>query len=159
MPGGVQTVRVFYARAVKRWLLRVAIVVVCAPFMFCVWRRSVVTEPALTARVVDAAGAPVPGAEVVVYWWSYPHHQLRGRFAQVADADGRVAFAGASRGETILPLCMHGVPQHEHTVCVTVPGKGQAGLALERSGQSVTLTLGPAPYTDCDRFRTETPQP
>jgi hypothetical protein len=121
------------------------IAALCLPFVQCIWRRTVTTRPAVEVRVVDAAGAPVDGAEVVVWWWSYPHSVVHDRFVVTAGADGRAVFEGASKRETIAPLCMHGVPQHVHTVCVDVPGRGHGTVQLERSGETVTVTLAPGP--------------
>jgi hypothetical protein len=128
----------------RPWRFRLLVFALCLPFVQCVWRRTVTTQPAVMVKVVDATGAPVAGAEVVVWWWSYPHTVVHERYAATAGPDGTVAFAGASKGETIAPLCMHGVPQHEHTVCVDVAGKGRGVVELERSGQTVTVTLQPA---------------
>lgn len=128
----------------------------CLPFVQCVWRRTIVTRPAVTVNVVDANGAPVAGAEVVVWWWSYPYRQVHERYVATSGADGRAVFASASKGETIAPLCMHGVPQHEHTVCVDVPGKGHGEVELEKSGQTVTIELAPGPADGpCASFRLE----
>jgi hypothetical protein len=134
---------------VGRCLYRVLVVAVCLPFVHCIWRRTVVTRPEVTVAVVDAAGAPVAGAPVIVYWWSYPHRVLHDRYVATTGPDGRATFAGASKRETIAPLCMHGVPQHEHTVCVAVPGKGHGEVELERSGQTVTVTLASGPAGRC----------
>jgi hypothetical protein len=128
----------------------------CLPFVQCIWRRTVTTRPAVEVRVVDAAGAPVGGAEVVVWWWSYPHSVVHDRFVVTAGADGRAVFEGANKRETIAPLCMHGVPQHEHTVCVDVPGRGHGTVQLERSGETVTVTLAPGPADGrCAEFARE----
>ncbi|HUQ04547.1 MAG TPA: hypothetical protein VM261_18730 [Kofleriaceae bacterium] len=126
------------------WINRLLVLSLCLPFVQCIWRRTVTTQPAVTVKVVDAAGAPVAGAEVVVWWWSYPHSVVHERYAASSGADGSAVFAGASKGETIAPLCMHGVPQHEHTVCVDVAGKGRGVVELEKSGETVTITLQPA---------------
>ncbi|MBE7451519.1 MAG: hypothetical protein HS111_22270 [Kofleriaceae bacterium] len=127
----------------RPWRHRLLVLALCLPFVQCLWRRTVTTRPAATVTVVDADGRPVGGAEVVVYWWSYPHRRLHERFVERTGADGRAAFAGARRRETIAPLCMHGVPQHQHTVCVDVPGRGVGTAALERDGDEVVVTLAP----------------
>ncbi|MBZ0234011.1 MAG: hypothetical protein K8M05_16905 [Deltaproteobacteria bacterium] len=129
----------------QAFLFRASVIALCLPFVQCVWRRTVTTRPAVTVVVVDAAGAPVAGAEVVIVWWSYPHRRVHDRYVVTSGADGRAVFAGASRRETIAPLCMHGVPQHEHSVCVDVPGKGHGEVELERSGEVVTIALEPGP--------------
>lgn len=121
------------------------VVVACLPFVQCVWRRTVTTRPAVEVTVVDATGAPVAGAEVVVWWWSYPHTMVHEKYVATAGPDGKAVFTRQSKGETIAPLCMHGVPQHEHTVCVDVPGKGHGEIELERSGEQVTVRLEPGP--------------
>ncbi len=145
--------RGWYADRVRRWLDRLLLLAVCVPFVHCIWRRTVVTRPAVTVLVIDAAGAPVSGAKVVVYWWSYPHHQLHEHYVATAGPDGQAAFTGASKRETIAPLCIHGVPQHEHTVCASAAGKGHGGAELERSGQTVTIRLAEGGATgDCARF-------
>ena len=129
----------------RPFAFRITVLVLCLPFVQCVWRRTIVTRPAVTVAVVDAGGAPVAGAEVVVWWWSYPYSMVHERYVATSGADGRAVFEGASKGETIAPLCMHGVPQHEHTVCVDVPGKGHGAAELEKSGETVTIKLAPGP--------------
>jgi hypothetical protein len=128
---------------------RLLVFALCLPFVQCVWRRTIVTRPAVTVKVLDAAGTPVPGAQVFVYWWSYPHRQMHDKFVETSGSDGVAVFRGASKGETIAPLCMHGVPQHEHTVCVDVPGKGYGSKELERSGESITIQLVADPGSGC----------
>lgn len=119
-----------YAGATVR--TRLLLIALCAPLAMCTSHRTVVTRPGLTVAVVDAAGAPIPGAAVVLHWWSYPYGRLQQSFPYTADAAGRVAMPPASRDEEIAPLCMHGVPEHHHTLCVGAPGHGWTELVLER---------------------------
>jgi hypothetical protein len=103
----------------------------CLPFVWCVQSRRVVTLPQLDVTVVAADGTPVPGATVFVHWWSYPHARLEQTHRLTADAQGRVTTAEATRSESVMPLCMHGVPEHHYTLCAGVAGKGWRAMPLE----------------------------
>ena len=135
------------------WLVRATVVLLCAPFAYCATRRTVVARPAVTIVVVDERGAPVAGAEVVVHWWSYPHRRLHESFAMATGPDGQVTPNADERRETIHPFCMHGVPQHEHTICAGAPGKGWASAQLPDGAQTLTLTLRGGAYAgECASF-------
>ncbi len=127
-------------------------VAACAPFVHCVTRRTVVTRPAVTVTVVDASGAPVADASVTIYWWSYPHRVLHERYDATTGPEGQTAFTRATKRETVTPMCMHGVPQHAHTVCVTAAGKGEGELELARGADAVTVTLAAGPASGCARL-------
>lgn len=109
--------------------------------------RTIVTQPALRVTVVDSAGAPVPGAEVVVHWWSAPYGRLEQSFPFVADAAGTVAAPKRTRRETVAPLCMHGVPAHHYRLCAGAAGSGFTETEIDPvSGGSLTITLPGGTY-------------
>jgi hypothetical protein len=141
---------------VKHWD-RAAIILLCAPFAYCVQHRAVVTLPGLQVTVVDASGAPVTGAEVIVHWWSYPHARLEETHRFTTDASGAVVTTEASRSERIAPFCMHGVPEHHYTLCAGSPGQGWSALEVEPKQGPVTVTLPGGDYAgecaDHDRAR------
>lgn len=133
----------------KRYRDRVAIIALCAPFAFCVKHRTVVTRPGLSVTVVDAAGAPVAGADVFVHWWSYPHARLEETHRFTTDATGAVVTTEATRSERIAPFCMHGVPEHHYTLCAGSPDRGWTAVEIEPGAAApLTVTLPGGEYAD-----------
>ena len=139
----------------KRLILPVAIAIFVGPFVTCVKHRRVVTTPAVTVTVVDAEGAPVAGAHVVVHHWSYPYGRLEQSYPFEADERGVVEVEGGEKGEKVMPFCMHGVPEHHYTVCAGAAGHGWRSVAIDdpRHAGAITIELEGSEYADeCDDF-------
>lgn len=96
----------------------------CAvPVVFTLFacRRDFVRRPDVDVVATGPEG-PVEGARVTHTWWSHPHSQVHDEAMSVTGADGRIRLELEIEEETIMPLCMHGVPGHHHTVCVEADG-------------------------------------
>lgn len=135
-------------RAIGR---RLALCALCAALTFCA--RTIRTRPPVSLTVVDEQGAPVPFAHVTLHWWSHPHARLHRTSRFTADGDGRLRLTEKTRVERVMPLCIHGVPEHHYTFCADKRGRGWA-LADWRPGASkVELALRPNSRGTCRRFR------
>lgn len=93
--------------------------VVAIPFV--PWPRTFVRQPDVDVVVTGPEG-PIEGARVTHTWWSHPHSQVRDEATTITGAGGRLRLQLETEEETIMPLCMHGVPEHHHTVCVEAEG-------------------------------------
>jgi hypothetical protein len=124
----------------------IVIVVAAGAVADCTKTRAVIERPGLTVRVVDASGAPIAGASVVVSHWSLPHRKLHRAEVFTADAGGQIVTVREDGEETIAPLCMHGVPSHGYTVCAAGPN----GLAAVNwnDGDATTIELRLDPSRD-----------
>ena len=60
------------------------------------------------------------------------------------------------KGEKVMPLCMHGVPEHHYTVCAGAAGHGWRSQALEaRDAGAITIQLDDGDYAgECQDFET-----
>lgn len=108
--------------------------VVALPFV--PWPRDFVRQPDVDVVVVGEDG-PIEGARVTHTWWSHPHSQVHAEDISVTGADGRIRTELETEGETILPLCMHGVPEHHHTVCVEADGYRPVAFEMHAVKQPV----------------------
>ena len=87
--------------------------------------RTVLARPEGTIHVIDAATrAPIPGATVTVarYRLGPPPRVETDRWTLTTDSSGAASTSLADRGEWVMPLMMHGVPQWAWEVCVSAPG-------------------------------------
>jgi hypothetical protein len=137
-----------------RWLRRLPVLaaVLAVGFVCCTQTRRTVTQPHLVVNVRDAAGHPVPSAQVLLYYWSYPYAQVNRVTRLTTDAQGRLVLEERTENETVMPFCMHGVPEHHHTVCAA----GRTGWSQAQvEGQSeLTLTLAGGTYAgECENPR------
>jgi hypothetical protein len=117
----------------------------------CALPREVVRAPELEVRVV-AGGKPIENAEVRTFHWSNPHHHLDDERSAATDAAGKAAFTKQVDTEVVLPLCMHGVPEHHVTVCVAKPGHATVLFELDDPGAATTVDveLRSGPSRACD---------
>lgn len=137
------------ARPRRRWLVRGAIAIALIPLGYVVCTQRVVERPAVSIEVVDAAGRSVADAQVVLHWWSHPHHRHHASHVLRTDAAGRASTTELSHLEMVWPLCMHGVPAHRHTVCVSAPGHGTTVQHLDGE-RALTIRLPTGePAEDC----------
>jgi hypothetical protein len=126
------------------------------------WHRTVFVSPEGTVRVVDAVTrAPIAGAEVVVRRYNIgpPPRRETDRFSATTSSAGEASFLGSARGEWVMPLMMHGVPQWGAEVCASAPGFAPISATWvvqrnwsnprkdERSIPAIELSLEPASAT------------
>ena len=97
------------------------------PFVGC--NRSFVVQPELDVLVRSADG-PLNMAEVEHVWWSDPHGNVHATSTDPVRSDGRIVFAKRHEQERVMPLCMHGVPFHQHQFCVDAPGYQPVGFLV-----------------------------
>lgn len=136
----------------RRWLRRAPLLALATGLMFCMTRRAV-TQPKLRLQVVDAAGRPVAMADVALHWWSYPYGRLRRTTHFTTDARGLLALDEQLERETVLPFCMHGVPEHHHTVCAGAKGRGWLSYQLPSGYVDLTIRLTGGAYSgECQDF-------
>lgn len=116
-------------------LLGCCLSAVALPFVGC--SRTFVVQPAVDVVVVSAEG-PVGGASVEHVWWSNPHHTVHSTSTHAVAADGRFELTKRLEEERIMPLCMHGVPEHEHQFCVEAEGYRPIGFIVRDHTAVVT---------------------
>jgi hypothetical protein len=110
--------------------------------------RTAVVLPETNIIVKDAAGDPVCGCTVNVYWVSQPHRKVDGRTSYQTDGDGKVHIQEQTQGEWVFPLMMHGVPFYHWAWCVEREGFDSAvGLIRwaepgDQADVAVTLEKG-----------------
>lgn len=107
--------------------------------------REVLARPGVSLIVTDADGTPLPGAEVRHTWWSEPHAVVEAEAAHPVDGEGRLELPATRQTVEVYPLCMHGVPEHHHTLCVGAPGHRPVALRVALGVEQVrgTVTLEP----------------
>jgi len=89
------------------------------------WHRRVLEQPEGTFHVVDATtSAPIAGATVTVRRYNIgpPPRRVTNTWTEPTSSGGVARFSMTSRGEWVMPLMMHGVPQWGWKVCVAAPG-------------------------------------
>jgi hypothetical protein len=91
----------------KRIALLSVFLVGCLPIP---WKKTFVTWPSRTIRVVDEHGDPVPDAKVRVVREKYPHRRDDETRVLTANAKGEVKTERETTVLTVFPLMMHGVP-------------------------------------------------
>lgn len=100
-----------------------------------------VTTPQMTLTVVDEEGVPVEGALVTVEHRTEPHGQLHARTELRTGPGGSLVTRLETEVERILPLCMHGVPQHRHFVCIAQAGAQPVLLEVESTDALIVATV------------------
>ena len=108
-------------------LLGCCIGAIALPFIGC--NRTFVAQPAVDIAVGTADG-PVTTGEVEHVWWSDPHSVVHATDLQPIRPDGRIVFTKRHEEERVMPLCMHGVPFHQHQVCVDAEGYQPVGFIV-----------------------------
>lgn len=129
------------------WLAAIAALVAHGCFA-C--EREVVTQPGVSVVVRDATGS-IEGAKVTWFWSSDPHNRFEGSGSAITDGRGAAAFEKQVSTERVMPLCMHGVPFHNMSVCVESPGHRSVAFALvDLAAQTdATVTLEAGESTPC----------
>lgn len=84
--------------------------------------RTAVIQPALTIQVLDEKGRPLVHQEVRFSWYSHPHRRFHRADVYRTDKYGKITFAKKTKREWVMPLMMHGVPQHYWVVCLNRKG-------------------------------------
>lgn len=105
------------------------------PFIGC--SREFVRQPDVNIVVAGTEG-PVAGALVEQVWWSDPHGVVHSTTTHTTSPDGRIVLRKQHEEERIMPLCMHGVPFHQHQFCFDAEGYKPVGLLVRDHEQSVS---------------------
>ncbi len=100
-----------------------------------------ISMPQMRIAVTDEEGVPVPGATVVIEHSTQPHHRLEERVELTADDHGLATTDLVVTTEKIYPLCMHGVPGHQHYVCIAHPGAMPVVLQLEETRDPIAIEV------------------
>lgn len=110
--------------------------------------RGRVLQPAVEVSVRSARG-PLRSATVEHVWWSNPHGTVHETSSHSVDDSGRLELSLITDTERIMPLCMHGVPEHQHQLCVDAEGYRPIGLIVRDHRVPVTgeLELDPGEGT------------
>lgn len=116
-------------------LLGCCIGAMALPFVGC--SRSVVVQPAVDV-VVRSAERPLSGAHVEHVWWSSPHGMVHATSTHSVATDGRLVLSKLLEEERVMPLCMHGVPEHAHQFCIDAEGYRPVGFIVRDHGLPVT---------------------
>jgi len=119
-------------------LLGCCVSAVALPLVGC--SRTFVVEPAVDVVVVSAEG-PLSSATVEHVWWSSPHGMVHSTSTYPVAPNGRFELAKRLEEERIMPLCMHGVPEHEHQFCVEAEGYRPVGFIVRDHTLPVTGEL------------------
>lgn len=93
-------------------------------------RNTYLVEPDLVVTVVDVAGGPVVGAEVLVVREKVPHGGVTGQWRLVTDSSGVATMSPVTQVERVMPLMMHGVHEYQFSWCASAPGQGAVADSL-----------------------------
>jgi len=102
--------------------------------------RARVVQPAADISTRSAAG-PLTEATVEHVWWSSPHGMVHQTTSHDVDDSGRLELSLLRDTERIMPLCMHGVPEYHHQLCVDAEGYRPVGLVVRDDHLPVTGEL------------------
>lgn len=102
--------------------------------------RARVVQPAVDISIRSERG-PLSGATVEHVWWSNPHGVVHQTSSHSVGANGRFELSRLRDTERVMPLCMHGVPEHEHQLCVDAEGYSPVGFIVRDHGLPVTGAL------------------
>jgi hypothetical protein len=116
-------------------LLGCCISAIALPFVGC--SRDFVVQPAVDV-VARSAEGPLSDASVEHVWWSNPHGKVHGTASHPVAPDGRLELTKRLDEERIMPLCMHGVPEHQHQFCVEAEGFRPIGFIVRDHTLPVT---------------------
>lgn len=119
-------------------LLGCCIGTIALPFIGC--NRTFVVQPAVDVVVASAEG-PLADASAEHVWWSDPHSTVHSTTTRAVASDGRFVLQKLNDQERIMPLCMHGVPFHQHQFCVDAPGYRPVGFIVRDAELPVTGTI------------------
>lgn len=108
-------------------LLGCCIGAIALPFVGC--NRTFVSQPAIDV-VVGSADGPLADADAEHVWWSDPHAVVHSTTTRPVASDGRFRLEKLHDQERVMPLCMHGVPFHQHQFCVDAPGYRPVGFIV-----------------------------
>lgn len=115
--------------------------------------RNAIVQPRLTILLKDDKGRPVPKQKVHFAWLSHPHSRLHQLQRLHTDSKGVVQLPQRIKREWIMPLMMHGVPQHFWLYCIRKKGYQTLHRPIYRVKKNhtltLTLTLKPGKTTAC----------
>jgi len=122
----------------KRLVVALALLSGCIPM-----KMKFVMRPEGVVRVVDAKGAPIASARVILLREKYPHRREDARWTVKTDAKGEVSFTREEERQTVFPLMMHGVPGYGFVACAESPGYAskQEAWRVPEEGASPPLVL------------------
>lgn len=126
-----------------------ALLLVAAGASACVpWPRKALVVPGITVRVTNRDGAPLPGAQVTLIRYSYPHAVYQDHAGAPVDAEGRAVFAETKAWETVWPLVPHGIPFYDFVYCVSAPAHAAVAGPVPDPVTDLTVRL-PAGQGEC----------